>query len=80
KEDEINYSFGQYMLNKADIVILVGEKQTRKILEGLKDSGYPEENILVVKTVREAFAYIYANMNSNDTILLENDLPDAFNV
>ncbi|MCR4634529.1 MAG: UDP-N-acetylmuramoyl-tripeptide--D-alanyl-D-alanine ligase [Erysipelotrichaceae bacterium] len=80
KEDEINYSFGEYMLNKADLVILVGEKQTKKILQGLLDSGFPEEDILVVKTVREAFDYIYGNLTYSDTILLENDLPDAFNV
>ena len=80
KEDEINYSFGQYMPDKADLVILVGEKQTRKILQGLLDSGFPEEDILVVKTVREAFDYIYKNLTYSDTILLENDLPDAFNV
>ena len=71
KEDEINYEFGKKML---------GEKQTKQILRGLTDSGFDAEKILVVKTVREAFRYIYANMNANDTILLENDLPDAFNV
>ncbi len=80
KEDEINYEFGKKMLDKADLVILVGEKQTKQILRGLTDSGFDAEKILVVKTVREAFRYIYANMNANDTILLENDLPDAFNV
>ena len=80
KEDEINYEFGKKMLDKADLVVLVGEKQTKQILRGLTDSGFDAEKILVVKTVREAFRYIYANMNANDTILLENDLPDAFNV
>ena len=80
KEDQINYEFGAYMYDKADEVILVGEKQTKKILEGLAASGFDEEKIFVFKTVREAFQYIYSHLTYEDTILLENDLPDAFNV
>lgn len=80
KEDEINKEFGSYMLDKADLVILVGEKQTMKIKEGLSESGFDENNIIVFKNIREAFNYIYANLSQDDTILLENDLPDAFNV
>lgn len=80
KEDEINRKFGRYMKDRADLVILVGEKQTRTIREGLALENFDEDRILVVKTVREAFDYIYGNLNAQDTILLENDLPDAFNV
>ena len=80
REDEINKAFGSYMLDKADKVILIGEKQTRKIKEGLLESGFNEEDIIVFSTVKEAFNYIYSNFTPEDTILLENDLPDAFNV
>lgn len=80
KEDEINKEFGKYMVDKADYVLLVGEKQTQKILEGLKEASFNENKIIVFKNVREAFNYIYQNFTDKDTILLENDLPDAFNV
>ena len=80
KEDEINEEFGSYMADKVDKVILVGEKQTKAILKGLKDKGFNEEDIHICKNVREAFDYVYANFSRDDTILLENDLPDAFNV
>lgn len=80
KEDEYNYNFGTYMLNNCDFVILVGEKQTNAIYNGLKDSGFDMNNVLVVSKVKEAFDYIYTNFSSEDTILLENDLPDAFNI
>jgi len=80
KEDEINREFGRYMFDKADLVILVGEKQTASIRQGLQETGFPEENVIVFATVREAFAYIYRELSVKDTILLENDLPDAFNV
>ena len=79
REEEINYAFGQKMLNKADKVILVGPKQTEPIYRGLKDSGFDLEQVLVVEKVAEAFQFIYQNASASDTILLENDLPDAFN-
>lgn len=78
QENKANYDFGKFMLDKTDLVILVGKNQTQYIYKGLKDSGYNMENVLVVDKVVEAFNYIYTNLTPNDTILLENDLPDAF--
>ncbi|MBQ6492538.1 MAG: UDP-N-acetylmuramoyl-tripeptide--D-alanyl-D-alanine ligase [Erysipelotrichaceae bacterium] len=80
EEARINKEFGAYMKGKADHVVLVGEKQTRAIYEGLKEKKYPEKQITVCANVREAFDYVYGHFSSRDTILLENDLPDAFNV
>ena len=37
------------------------------------------ENVYVVQTVKEAFSKVYAMASLQDVILLENDLPDAFN-
>lgn len=78
-QTEVNKKFGASMKDKADIVILVGVTQTAPIAEGLKESGYDMENVHVVKTVKEAFGLVYKLASKEDTILLENDLPDAFN-
>ena len=80
RQEELNKEFGAYMKDKADQVILVGEKQSKPIYEGLEESGFVMENVRVVSDVREAFAYVYSHFSGKDTILLENDLPDAFNV
>lgn len=77
-EGKANYEFGQYMKDRADYVLLVGKIQTEAIYKGLVDSDFDLENVKVFDTVKEAFNYIYMNFNQNDTILLENDLPDAF--
>lgn len=79
KEEEVNYHFGTLMKDRADRVILVGKKQTEPILRGLEDSGFDMEHVRVVDKVQEAFAIVYQNASTEDTILLENDLPDAFN-
>ncbi len=79
KQNEINCAFGEKMLGKADTVILVGEVQTKPIYEGLKKSGFDMDQVIVLAKEKEAFAWVWANATTEDTILLENDLPDAFN-
>lgn len=79
KQEEINREFGMKMKDKADMVILVGRNQTKPIYEGLKESGFDMNEVFVFDTVREALAFVYQTTTPEDTILLENDLPDAFN-
>lgn len=78
EEYAANKEFGAYMKGKADFVIIVGELEKEAILAGLKESGYPEKDILCVATEKEAFAEVYCRFTPQDSILLENDLPDAF--
>ena len=66
------------MVKKVDFVILVGKNQTAPIYKGLKDYGFDMDKVLVVDKVKDGFDYIYSHFTVNDTILLENDLPDAF--
>lgn len=79
QENRANYDFGRNMINNADYVILVGKNQTRYIQKGLNDSGFNMENVITVDSIYDAFTYVYTNFTNEDTILLENDLPDAFN-
>ena len=77
-QEETNKEFGKKMKDKADIVILVGKTQTKPIYEGLEEVGFDMNNVHVVDTVKEAFNLVYREATPEDTILLENDLPDAF--
>ncbi|MEI7668315.1 MAG: UDP-N-acetylmuramoyl-tripeptide--D-alanyl-D-alanine ligase, partial [Erysipelotrichaceae bacterium] len=79
QEDQLNQAFGAYMLNRADTVILIGKHQTKAVLLGLKESGFDLNHVLVMDHIKEAFDYLTKNASDKDTILLENDLPDAFN-
>ncbi len=78
-QDEVNFEFGKQMKDKADVVILVGEKQTESIKRGLLANKFAKKDIYICKTVKEAFGLVYTLASKEDTILLENDLPDAFN-
>ena len=79
KQYELNKQFGTQMKDHVDTVVLVGKKQTLPIYEGLKESGFNMEEVVVLDTVKEAFKYIETHASKDDIILLENDLPDAFN-
>ncbi len=78
RTEEINRTFGTQMKDHADTVILVGKQQTQPIYDGLQQSGFDMDQILVVDSVKEAFGFVYQTTSAKDTILLENDLPDAF--
>lgn len=79
KQDELNEAFGAQMKGAADTVILVGRNQTRPIHRGLEKSGFDMAQVIVVDTVKEAFKIVESHARPQDIILLENDLPDAFN-
>ena len=78
-QDKMNREFGAYMKDRCDEVILVGEHQVQPIYQGLQESGYDMNNVMVKDTVQEAFAHLWQTTDGSETILLENDLPDAFN-
>ena len=79
KQKEYNYQLGQYMVGKVDICILIGDKQISDMYQGLIDNGFNKDNIIIFDHVLKAFDYIYRVAKIDDIILLENDLPDAFN-
>ncbi len=79
KEYELNKEFGMQIKSSCDIVILVGEKQTKPIYEGLLETKMNEDNIYIVKDVIEALNIVRKDKDKNIFVLLENDLPDIFN-
>ncbi len=80
KEYEYNKKFGEQIARVADIVILVGERQTKPIKEGLLTSGFDKDQIIVFNDVRDAYPFI-GNIALNEEVyaLFENDLPDTYN-
>lgn len=79
EEAHYNKEFGKYIADVADEVILVGEKQTKPIYEGLISKKYNKKNIHVINDVKIAFKLIRELKGKETYALLENDLPDIFN-
>ena len=79
KQYELNHKFGSYISEICDYVILIGEKQTKPIYDGLIDNNFDKKKIFVLNDVRDAFPLMNRLADKNTYVLLENDLPDLFN-
>lgn len=79
QEAALNRIFGTQIAKHADDVILVGPKRTEPIALGLREVGFPEERIHIVRTLFDGQEWIAKNTVPGDVVLYENDLPDQFN-
>ena len=79
KEYDYNFEFGKQIAKVCDDVILIGEKKTKPIYNGLKEEGYNEKNIHILNDVKKAFPLMEQLSTKETFVLLENDLPDTFN-
>lgn len=80
KEDEYNKIFGTQIAEVADYAVLIGEKHTKPIYEGLIESGFDKDKIIVYNDVREAYNFISTLIGKKEVYaLFENDLPDTYN-
>lgn len=77
--DHLNQVFGEKIADVCDQVILVGPNLTKPIQDGLKNKHYPEKKIHIVKSIHEAYERLSSLVSYNDVVLIENDLPDAYN-
>lgn len=79
KEYELNKEFGKQISEVCDEVILVGEKQTKPIIDGLIECNYNENKIHIINNVKEAYTLINELKGKNTYALFENDLLDTYN-
>ena len=80
KEYEYNKEFGKQIAKVADYAVLIGEKKTKPIMEGLLDKGFDKDKIIVFNDVRDAYGFISGLTDKKDVYaLFENDLPDTYN-
>ena len=81
KQDEYNFTFGRQIAEVADYVVLIGEKQTLPIYNGLLSANYDKEKIHILNNVVDSYPLIRKLKEKDKDIyaLFENDLPDSFN-
>ncbi len=79
EQDVLNKAFGTYIAQACDYAVLVGKKQTAPIQAGLDEAGFEKENLYIADTFIEGYNHLESIMEADDVMLIENDLPDAFN-
>lgn len=79
EEYALNKQFGSYAAKCCDRIVLIGEKQTKAIKEGILSENFPEEKLMVFEEFSDAIKKLYAmHTDKKKIILLENDLPDNY--
>lgn len=68
--------FGRQMMG-IDLIVLIG-RNGADIERGCLAAGIDEEKILHVDSMHRALEVVKAMMHENDTVLIENDIPEAF--
>lgn len=79
QQEALNEAFGEYIAAVCDYVVLVGKRQTEPIQKGLEKKKYPKDKLFIAKNLNEAFGAVNQYAKAGDVLLIENDLPDAFN-
>lgn len=78
EQEPLNHEFGRFIARNADVAIIVGEYNRDAIRTGILEERFDENNLHVVSSFSEAQQVLAGLVNSGDTVLYENDLPDTF--
>ncbi len=80
-EEKYNFELGEYICNVCDYVFLVNSIQATYILKGIQSSKFNRNRVFTVNSVEEGIERILnLNIKGKITTLLENDLPDNYNL
>lgn len=79
KQFELNKELGCNAAKVCDYIVLVGEKQSVAIMEGIKEFGYDTECVFLASDFNQTFAHASSiATDKRKVILIENDLPDNY--
>lgn len=78
KSEEYNNNLGKEAANSCDYIILVGEKQTKPIYDGIIEENYNKNNLYVARDLNDAIYKMNSIIDNNSVVLFENDLPDNY--
>lgn len=74
----LNKAFGRHIGASVDVAIIVGEYNREAIVDGINESDFDISNLHTVRSFNDAQTLLQGILNSGDTVLYENDLPDTF--
>lgn len=81
QENRYNFELGEYITKVCDYVFLVGEENSKSIFDGIISKNFNKERVFIVNSPQEAMKKIFElKIDSKINVLLENDLPDNYNI
>ncbi len=76
EQERLNREFAKYCAEHLDYVVIVGQKQSGPLVEGLQNM--PADRWHVAADLNEASAFMRSWVRPGDYVLFENDLPDSY--
>jgi UDP-N-acetylmuramoyl-tripeptide--D-alanyl-D-alanine ligase len=77
-QEEENSKIAKEAAGVCDLVAVVGDTNRKALVEGLRQGGIKEEQLLQFENRDSALSYLKENRKEGDVVLIENDLPDLY--
>ncbi len=77
-ENVLNLEFGKLLAKHVNMVFVIGKHNAEMLINGLKEGGFPVNNIKFAKTLNKGNAMLNEILKEGDVVLFENDLPDNY--
>lgn len=78
KQNELNEELGERIAESCDVAIIVGYYNRGPLTAGIIRKKFNRDNLYEVESFDEAQKVLGEILESGDTVLYENDLPDSF--
>lgn len=78
KHDKKHFEIGKYAGENVDIIIAVNPKRIPTFVKGVKKALKKGNKLIELETFSDATKWMNKNIQNEDVILLENDLPDVY--
>lgn len=75
---KVNYDIGMYAATKVNLIYVIGDTNSKAIIDGLLDGGMDCHNIVPVQNLTIAQEMFTESLQVGDIVLLANDLPDVY--
>jgi len=76
EHDRINFEFGRISAKQCDYVLLINERRTASLKNGLLAGGMNMDRVTVFPSLEKARVYLNKIADDKAVVLFENDLPD----
>ncbi len=77
-QDEENRKLGAAIAGVATDVVLINDRQTKPVQQGLTEMNFSTDHTHVVETTAEALRWMHEHTQSGDAVLIMSDLPDTY--
>ena len=67
---EFNHMLGNRIADISDYIILVDEKKSRLVFEGIQESGYDKEKLFIVNDISDAYNLLQSFKSKKDMYVL----------